>query len=172
MSRVELEHAIRTRRTHKAYAPEPVDRATLEELLDLAKWAPNHHLTTPWRFRVVGPRALERLKEAAGPGSASKLDRAPTLVSCSAALGGDPVQDEEDLHATAVAAYIVLLAAHGRGLAGYWRTPGVATTPVGRSALGLSSGERFVGLLHIGRPVQEPPPPERDAKPQTVVFLD
>ena len=33
----------------------PVDRATLDELLDLARWAPNHHLTNPWRFRVVGP---------------------------------------------------------------------------------------------------------------------
>jgi nitroreductase len=172
VSAVELEDAIRTRRTHKAYAPEPVDRATLEELFELAQWAPNHHLTTPWRFRVVGPRALERLKEAAGPEAASKLDRAPTLVSVSAALSGDPGQDEEDLHATAVAAYIVLLAAHGRGLAGYWRTPEVATTLVGRNALGLGEGERFVGLLHIGHPVQEPSPPERKTEPETVAFLD
>jgi hypothetical protein len=36
----------------------------------------------------------------------------------------DPVQEEQDLLATAGAAYIVLLAAHGRGLVGYWRTPG------------------------------------------------
>ena len=55
---MDAEEAIRTRRTHKAYAPEPVDRATLEELLDLARWAPNHHLTNPWRFRVLGPGAL------------------------------------------------------------------------------------------------------------------
>ena len=56
------------------------------ELLELARWAPNHHLTAPWRFRVVGPAALERLKEAAGPEGAAKLDRAPTLVvvSCRA----------------------------------------------------------------------------------------
>src|SRR6185295_8989041 len=99
-----------------AYRPEPVDRATLEQLLDLARWAPNHNLTNPWRFRVVGPGALERLKQAAGPEAATKLDRAPTLVVCSCALSGDEVQDEEDLHATAVAAYIVLLAAHDRGL--------------------------------------------------------
>ena len=52
---MDAEEAIRTRRTHKAYGPEPVDRATLEELLDLARWAPNHHLTNPWRFRVLGP---------------------------------------------------------------------------------------------------------------------
>src|SRR5919204_6752023 len=109
---MELEQAIRTRRTIKAYAPEPVARQTLDELFELARWAPNHNLTNPWRFRVLGPRARERLKHAAGPEAASKLDRAPTLVVCSCALGGDPVQDEEDLHPTACAAYIVLLAAH------------------------------------------------------------
>src|SRR5665809_114474 len=75
--------AIATRRTHKAYRPEPVPDELVRELLELARWAPNHHLTNPWRFRVIGPEALERLKEAAGPESASKLDRAPTLVVCS-----------------------------------------------------------------------------------------
>ena len=100
--RVEVDEAIRTRRTHKAYAPEPLDRETVAELLDLARWAPNHHLTNPWRFRVIGPEALERLKEAAGPEAATKLDRAPTLVVCSCVLSGDAQQDEEDLHAAAV----------------------------------------------------------------------
>ena len=66
--------------------PEPLPREQIDELLELARWAPNHHLTVPWRFRVVGPAALERLKEAAGPEGAAKLDRAPTLVvvSCRA----------------------------------------------------------------------------------------
>jgi nitroreductase len=169
---MEVEEAIRTRRTHKAYRPEPVDRAVLEEILDLARWAPNHNLTNPWRLRVVGPQALERLKEAAGPESASKLDRAPTLVVVSCALTGDPVQHEEDLHATACAAYIVLLAAHGRGLATYWRTPEVLRTPEGQSAVGMSDDEHFVGLLHLGTPVQEQRPPERLPADQVIEFLD
>ena len=126
---VELADAIRTRRTHKAYGPEPVQRETLDELFELARWAPNHHLTNPWRFRVLGPESLARLKEAAGEEAAAKLDRAPTLVVASAVESGDPVQDEEDYAAAAVAAYIVLLGAHARGLAGYWRTPAVLRTP-------------------------------------------
>src|SRR6185295_2878072 len=77
---VDVETAIRTRRTHKAFGPEPLARDELLELLELARWAPNHHLTAPWRFRVIGPQALARLKEAAGPEGAAKLDRAPTLV--------------------------------------------------------------------------------------------
>ena len=169
---MDVETAIRSRRTHKAYRPEPIARETLDELLELARWAPNHHLTNPWRFRVVGPRALERLKEAAGPEAAAKLDRAPTLVVCSCALGGDEVQDEEDLHATAVAAYIVLLAAHARGLVGYWRTPGVLRTPEGRAAVAMGDDERFVALIHLGRPVQEKPAPDRRPPESFTEYLD
>ncbi|MBS1878734.1 MAG: nitroreductase [Actinobacteria bacterium] len=168
---MDVETAIRTRRTHKAFTGEPLSRSELEQLLELADWAPNHNLTVPWRFRVLGPAALERLKDAAGPEGAAKLDRCPTLVAVSSVLGGDPVQDEEDLHATAVAAYIVLLAAHARGLAGYWRTPGLLRADVGRAALGLPSEERSVGLLHLGHPRQQRPVPERPAA-ATVTFLD
>ena len=87
-------------------------------------------------------------------------------------LEGDPVQDEEDMHATACAAYIVLLVAHARGLAGYWRTPGVLRTPEGRAAVGLPDSERFVALLHLGRAVQEQSAPERLPTDQVVEFLD
>jgi len=168
---MDVETAIRTRRTHKAFAPEPLPRGQLQELLELATWAPNHNLTVPWRFRVVGPGALERLKLVAGPEGAAKLDRAPTMVVASAALGGDPVQDEEDLHATAVASYIVLLAAHARGLAGYWRTPGLLREKEGRAAVGLPDSERVVGLLHLGHPRQERPVPQRPGSADTITFL-
>jgi nitroreductase len=163
---VELEEAIRSRRTHKAYGPDPVDRRTLTELLDLARWAPNHHLTNPWRFRVVGPQALARLKEAAGAEGAAKLDRAPTLVAVTCE------GDEEDRDATACAAYIVLLAAHGRGLASYWRTPEVLTSDAGRAALGIGEGEQVLGLLHLGTRRQEQRIPERAPVGDVVRFLD
>ncbi|HZA59343.1 MAG TPA: nitroreductase family protein [Solirubrobacterales bacterium] len=169
---MDVETAVRTRRTHKAYAPERLDRKEVQSLLEIARWAPNHHLTNPWRFRVVGPRALERLKEAAGPEGAAKLDRAPTLVVCSCVLTGDPIQDEEDLHAAAVAAYIVLLVAHARGYAGYWRTPGVLRTEQGRSAVGLGPDERFVGLVHLGWAIQEQRAPVRAPVGEVVEFLD
>jgi nitroreductase len=171
-AQMEVEDAIRTRRTHKAFAPEPVPHELLAELLELARWAPNHHLTNPWRFRVVGPEARELLKEAAGPEAAAKLDRAPTLVAATA-IGspGDPVRDEEDLCATACATYAVLLAAHGKGLAGYWRTPEVLRTAEGRAALQIPDGERFVALIHLGWGRQEREPPERAPQDDIVTYL-
>jgi nitroreductase len=186
---VDLEQAIRSRRTVKAFEPEPVDRRTLEELLELARWAPNHNLTNPWRFRVVGPQALVALKRAAGElatascppeadvatvaeAAAAKLDRAPTLVVCTVKREGDEVQQQEDRDAAAVAAYIVLLAAHDRGLAGYWRTPAVLRDEAGRKAVGLEDDERFVGLLHLGRAKQSAESPGREPPERYTTFLD
>jgi nitroreductase len=167
-----VEEAIRGRRTHKVFASEPLSRELLDELLELARWAPNHHLTNPWRFRVLGLDSLQRLKQAAGPETAAKLDRAPTLVAVTQIRSDDPVQDEEDLCATACATYAVLLGAHGRGLAGYWRTPHVLRTPDGRDALGIGDDERFVALVHLGWPRQEKEPPERAPRSDVVNYLD
>ncbi len=167
-----LEDAIRTRRTHKAFGPEPLERQTLDELFELARWAPNHHGTNPWRFHVLGRDALARLKHAAGPEHAAKLDRAPTLIVVSAALSGDELKDEEDLHATAIAAYIVLLVAHARGFAGYWRTPAVLRTPEGRAAVGLEPEQHVLGLIHLGPPRQQSAAPEREDPSAYVTYLD
>lgn len=158
---MDLATLIRSRRTHKAFGAEPVGRETLDALFELARWAPNHNLTNPWRFRVLGPEALARLKAAAGPEAAAKLDRAPTLVAASASQDGDPIADAEDRDATAAACYIVLLAAHERGLAGYWRTPEVLRTPEGRAACGIPAGEAVLGLLHLGAARGDKPAPER-----------
>lgn len=168
---MDVEDAIRSRRTHKAFAPDPVPRELIDELLELGRWAPNHHLTNPWRFRVVGPVALARLKDVAGLEAAAKLDRAPTLVAATVVGADDPVQEEEDLCATACAVYAVLLAAHGRGLAGYWRTPGVLRTREGLEALGIPQAERFVSLIHLGWPRQEKEPPARLPTADVVTYL-
>jgi nitroreductase len=171
----EIDELIRGRRTHKAFGPDPVGRDVLLELFELARWAPNHHLTDPWRFRVLGAHAREQLKRVAEehkPGSGSKLDRAPTLIVASARQCGDAEQDQEDVLATAVAAYIVLLAAHARGLAGYWRTLGVIASPAGRAATRLPADELPIGLLHLGDPRQEQRVPDRAPVEQIAIFLD
>jgi nitroreductase len=168
---MEVESAIRSRRTHKAYEQEPVDRETIMALLDLARFAPNHHLTEPWRFRVIGPRTFDRLVAAGQPNEASKLGRAPTLIVASAKQTGDDYQNREDVLATAVATYIVLLAAHARGLASYWRTPALFETQAARDALGLDADEEFVALIHLGPPATTPPAKERKPPEEFVQFL-
>jgi nitroreductase len=172
---MEVEKAIRTRRTHKAFGPQALEPAVLDELFELARWAPNHHLTNPWRFRVLGERSREGLMELAEseqPGSAVKLRRAPTLVAVTAQQSGEVAQDREALLATAVAAYVVLLGAHARGLAGYWRTVPLLDDPRGREILGIQPAETPVGLLYLGAPVQEQRVPERAPASEFVTYLE
>ena len=98
----------------------------------------------------------------AGEKEAQKLDRAPTLVVATAALTGELAMDEEDVCATAAAITLVLLAATERDIATYWRTPQVLRTKVGREAVGIPAGERFLGLLHFGTAAREPAARERE----------
>jgi nitroreductase len=168
---MDAEHAIRTRRTHKTFGAEAVPREQVEELLALARFAPNHHLTQPWRFRVLGPESLERLAATGKPGELEKLRRAPTLIVASAKLTGDEHQNHEDVLATACAVYIVLLAAHERGLASYWRTPKVLESPEGQAAVGLGDDEEFVALIHLGPRSDEPAAKERLPLEEIAEFL-
>jgi nitroreductase len=168
---VDVGDAIRSRRTHKQYSSEPLEDATLRDLLDLARYAPNHRLTQPWRFRALGPETRARIEAAVGEKEATKLRRAPTLVLATAALSGDPLTDEEDLHATAAAVYAVLLGATERGLASYWRTPACFAEPAVREVLGLGDDERVVALIHLGPPAGDPPAKERLALAEVLTFL-
>jgi nitroreductase len=74
--------------------------------------------------------------------------------------------------ATGVAAYIVLLAAHARGLAGYWRTLGILDEPGGRAAVGLEPDEVAVGLIHLGYPLHPPQESERAPLAEVATRLD
>jgi nitroreductase len=168
---VDVGDAIRSRRTHKQYGDEPLDEATLRDLLDLARYAPNHRLTQPWRFRALGPETRARIDAVAGENEALKLRRAPTLVLATATLSGDPLTDEEDLHATAAAVYAVLLGATERGLASYWRTPVCFSEPPVREVLGLGQDERVVAVIHLGPKVSDPPGKDRLPLDDVLTFL-
>lgn len=186
---MEVFEAIAGRRTVKAFTGPALTPDELEPLFDAARWAPNHKLTEPWRFRVLGEASRAALKTAAadvavahapeaadaqlvGAVAAKKLDRAPTLVAVSCVRNADPVLEAEDFAATAVASYIVLLAAHANGFAGYWRTPEVLRDNAGTHALGIGPEEDVLGLLHLGRAKGAPPmPPDRADSSSFVTYL-
>lgn len=158
---MDVESAIRGRRTHKQYGPAALAEDVLRALLELGLHAPNHRLTEPWRFRVLGPETRRLLEDSCGEKEAMKLRRAPTLVLVCAALSGDLRTDEEDLHAVACAVYALLLGATARGLASYWRTPAAFRSEGARAILGLDAAEKIVALVHLGHAVSEPPAKER-----------
>ena len=63
---------------------------------------------------------------------------------------------EEDYAATACAIENLMLAARGRGLASFWRTPGVLSRPAVAKILDVPRKVRLIGVVHVGCPASLP----------------
>ena len=162
---MDVDEAIRARRTLKAFTPETVDATVVRDLLSLAVLAPNHHETEPWRFWVVGPETIAALSEATGD---QKLLRSQTAIVIGVVRNDDPAVAEEDYAAVACALENLMLAARARGLASFWRTPGVIDRPAFASTVGIPADVRPIGVVHLGFPAEPfPETPERHAEPYT-----
>jgi nitroreductase len=162
---VTIDDVIRGRRTLKGFRPDPIDPAVIDELLDLAVYAPNHHTTEPWRFTVVGPVTIARLVDATGD---AKLTRSPTAVVVTQVIDSDDDTAREDYAACACAIQNIMLAARAREIASYWRTPKSLLKPAAQKILGVGKRERVVGIVHIGWPTGGfPAPPKRRAGTRT-----
>jgi nitroreductase len=167
-----LMSAIRERRSVGSVSREPVDRETVEQLIEAAVWAPNHHLTCPWRFIVLAgdaraevgaahARAVARQRPDADAGAlakeAAKIERAPVVIACVVVASDDPVQAREDRDSVAAAVQNLLLLAHARGLGAIWRTGAFVDEREVREALGLSSGDEVVAFVYLGHPAGPSP---------------
>ena len=85
---MDVDTAIRERRTIGVFSDRPVARDVIEQLIEAARWAPTHKHTEPWRFHVVSGRAREEMCDAilAGGGEFAKdprgkLMRSPLFVA-------------------------------------------------------------------------------------------
>lgn len=59
---MELDQAIRERRSVRGFLKKPVEKAVLEEVIELALGAPSSMNTQPWHFHVVTGEALDRIR--------------------------------------------------------------------------------------------------------------
>ena len=59
-----IEEALMTRRSVRAFRPDPVARGTVAEILALASRAPSGTNIQPWQVRVLAGRERDRLSEA------------------------------------------------------------------------------------------------------------
>lgn len=163
--------AILSRRTIKEFTGERLSRETLEALLELAVWAPNHRMTEPWRFTVVCGEKLNDFAEvvvgAIRDDDAPKLlAKRPQLVERLPKLGAficvhrtpvpeDPMLDREDYAACACAVQNLLLAATAQGIGSFWSTGRIFERPPVRAFLEVDPGADVVGSLWLGVPVRE-----------------
>ena len=155
---MDVDQAIQTRRTIGVFTSQPVPPEQIEELIEAARWAPNHKHTEPWRFHVVSGEARGALADAvlAGGGEfkkdpRGKLLRAPTFIAVTQEAKPDnPVMDQEDYAAAACAVQNMMLAATKRGLATKWSTGALAENTAVKAWLGIGAADRIVAFLYIG----------------------
>lgn len=158
---------IETRRTVHSYKPQPVDPGLLEKIVRAGHFAPNHKLTWPWRFTLVGPTHRELLAKIAVAIKEEKQELSDEkrqricekvlnpagLVVVSQIKTADAFRAKEDYAAVACAIQNIHLAAHFEGLGAKWSTGGLTRDQRTYDVVGIDSGdEEIVGFVWIGVP--------------------
>ena len=171
---MELLHALKTRRSLAQLKPDPVPRELVEQLLEVATWAPNHKKVEPWKFFVFSGDSRQKLADAfiqnyqldhpdaneeelAGPGrkSANRVLASPLVIVVTSEIGNNAVQTLENYGAVSAAVEHILLAAHSMGLGAFWRTGEAAyTTPRNaiKELIGVDGSTQIAAFLLIGFP--------------------
>jgi len=170
--------ALRSRRSIKQFTDRPVTREEIEVLLDAAAQAPNHRMTQPWRFYVLGPEARRAFGVVLGRRKAKRVEDAaaatavidkvterhvalPAMLVVAMTLDENPEIREEDYAASMMAVQNIGLAAHALGLGTHIKSGAVMDDPGARAAFGVPEDERVVAMLELGAPEEMP-----DVKPR------
>lgn len=183
---MDVSSAMAARQSVKKFSDRRVTRGEIEALLDRAVLAPNHRMTEPWRFYVLGPEARRAYGAALGarkarrvedPEAAAQVARKvadenaalPAVIVVATRLDDNPEIREEDYAATMMAVQNILLAAVELGLGTHIKTGAVMEDPAARAAVGVPVDQRIVALINLGEPAELPSPkPRMDARQHTV----
>jgi nitroreductase len=161
---------IRGRRSIQNFVPGRLPpRATIEAAVEHAIWAPNHRLTEPWRFCLIGPETAERIcllnadlvREAKGQRAAEmKLQRwreMPGWLLLSCPTSDDRVRFLEDYAACCCAAQNLQLYLWEQDIGMKWTTGDVIRSTAFFDLLGLDPArDHIVGLFWYGYPAAVP----------------
>jgi nitroreductase len=170
--------AIAQRRSIRKFEDRAPTREELEALIHAATQAPNHRMTQPWRFYVLGPVARAAYGYALGERKAKKAPDAdaaqairqrtsdehralPCMIAVAMEQNENAEIREEDYAATMMAVSLLALAAVEHGLGTHIKSGAIMNDPAARAAAGVADGERIVAMINVGVPSEVPPARER-----------
>jgi nitroreductase len=161
----EFAAVLRGRRSIDLFAPEPVPADTLLAAIEVARWAPNHRLTEPWRFYLLGSATMRAVVdlavdldiaakgERAGPVRRARLEAVPGMFVLTSARSDDALVDRENYAACCCAAQNLMLYLWRRGIGVKWTTGAITRQQRLYDLLGVDSGkESLVGFFWYGVP--------------------
>ena len=188
---MELTEAIKGRRSVRKFKPDPVPRAVLNHITEMAIWAPSGMNRQEWYFVVVqGEKKEQLLKICAGAFEdvrphleqvfAAKpkivestkaffetFGSAPVLILAYAGKGGMGVWDT---NSTAIAAQNLMLAAYEAGLGATW-TDGVLGREKEINELFGITDKKLSCVIPVGYPDETPRiPPRREGRVEWIGF--
>ncbi|MEN6356519.1 MAG: nitroreductase family protein [Armatimonadota bacterium] len=172
---MDIKEALYTRRSIRAYQDKPVDRTTIEQLIDVAIQAPSAMNTQPCAFAVIQDKdilanlsekvkayllsvldkmpALERYREAMQSPDYNVFYNAPALIIICAKPNISPAAEVD----CTLAAENLMLMARGMGLGSCWI--GFAamylSSPDAKTALGIPADYTVIAPIIVGHPAIE-----------------
>ena len=165
----DLAEIIRGRRTINLFLQTPVPAELVHDAIEAATWAPNHHVTEPWKFYVLGAEAIGRCldlirdivtekKDAdAAAFKAKSWSEKPgwLLVTCS--RSDDELRQQEDYGACSAAVQNLMLYLWKAGVGTKWTTGAITGDPRFFEIMGIDAAqEMVVGLIWYGYPKLTP----------------
>lgn len=160
-----LAERMRSRRTVKAFLQQPVSRSLVLEAIEVARWAPNHHLTEPWHFYLLGDDAIkrsveltrivvtERKDEKIGEFKAADAAKRPGWMVVTCRHSEDALTEREDYASVACAIQNLTLYLSEAGVATKWSTGPITRDSRFYELLGIDEAREFiVGLIWFGYP--------------------
>jgi len=182
--------AITTRRSVPQFKPDPVPKELIQRLLDAAVWVPNHRMTEPWQFYVLGETTKRKFSEIrrdfrkqslpnpdapeVKPALQKIVDdtvNTPVIILVTSRGHTDPELQEENYWATFGAVYAFMLAAWAEDLGTYFRTGPIRQYPLLRLMLNLEDDQRIIGVVYAGYPAVVPQK-QRTPSAAKTVWLD
>ncbi len=170
-----LAERIRSRRTTKLFLRQKVNKQLVLDAIELARWAPNHHLTEPWHFYMLGEEttaaSIELLRTIVTETKSAELAdfkaKAATaipgwlVVTCK--KSDDELLQQEDYASCCCAIQNLTLYLSEAGIASKWTTGLITRDQRFFELLDINADKEFVvSLLWYGYPKVLPTQSRKD----------
>jgi nitroreductase len=165
----EFGEVLRGRRTINLYLQTPIPDSLVRDAIEAATWAPNHHVTEPWHFYLLGKKSIadcvELVREIstakkgtkAGDFKAKSWAEKPGWLVVTCRKSEDALLQREDLAACAAAIQNFMLYLWQAGVGSKWTTGAITRDARFREIVGIDAEtESVVGLIWYGYPKLTP----------------
>lgn len=165
----EFAEVLRGRRTINLYLQTKIPTDLVLDAIEAATWAPNHHVTEPWTFYLLGPKTIENcldlcrdiVMEKKGPEAAAfkreSWAEKPGWLVVTCKVSDDELLQREDYAACSAAVQNLLLYLWQADIGSKWTTGPITRDKRFADIIGFDRDQELVvGLIWYGYPKLTP----------------